>query len=302
MVKTAARFCIPVFVLLCISGWYSADDRKAVPVKGLDPPGNVPGEFLPEMIPGAEARLHGGIAISSRGDRILWSVIARVNGRPRGIIRQSTWAGGRWTGPEDLPLPRVLLPQAPAFDPAGELVFQARHPDGPGGVDICRFVPSSQGGDSRALPEPLNSSLFEGQPSFSEEGDLYLTVSMPGTGWNRGIARSRRDGDGWSRPALLPPPVNSPSIDAYPFISPGGDFLVFCSDRYGEGEKDLQLLVCFRNEDGSWSGPENLGAALGVDPPVRFPSLSPDGKVLFFQKGNRAYWVNAGLIVSLRKN
>lgn len=300
--KTTLGFCLSLIVLVCVSVLSLADERGKDPVMGLKRPGKAPEVFMPDRIPGPGGRLHGGVVFNSGGDRIMWSVIVRSGNRPRGVIRKLTWDGSRWTGPVDVPFSGVLLPQAPVFGPSGDLYFQARHPDGPGGVDICRVEPSSPEGDSRALPEPLNSAAFEGQPSFTEKGDMYLAVSMPGSGWNRGIARSRKEKDGWSRPVLLPPPVNSPAIDAYPFVSPRGDFLLFCSSRNGGGEKDLRLLVTFREANDSWSAPLDIGAALEIAPPIRFPSLSPDGEVLFFQKGNTVCWVDAGIIASLRNN
>lgn len=79
---------------------------------------------------------------------------------------------------------------------------------------------------------------------------------------------------------------------------------VFMPDRIpgpGGGETDLRLLVTFREGNSAWSEPADLGAALGMNPPIRFPSLSPDEDVLFIQKNNKVYWVDAGIIASLQR-
>lgn len=66
-----------------------------------------------------------------------------------------------------------------------------------------------------------------------------------------------------------------------PFISPDEDYLIFTSprkDSFGGGD----LYISYRQNNGSWSEPKNMGNkvnSVGMD---YCPNLSPDGKVLFF--------------------
>ncbi len=58
--------------------------------------------------------------------------------------------------------------------------------------------------------------------------------------------------------------------------------------------------------DGSWTDAINLGITINTGKQERFPSLSPDGKYLFFTRwvapGNEdVMWVSAEIINRIRK-
>jgi len=66
------------------------------------------------------------------------------------------------------------------------------------------------------------------------------------------------------------------------------------------------IFVYFRNEDNSWSQPINLGEKVNSDCSESCPSLSPDGKYLFFNRhceddrdSYDIYWINASFIKEL---
>ncbi len=86
------------------------------------------------------------------------------------------------------------------------------------------------------------------------------------------------------------------TIDYTPFVSSDESFLLFSSNRPRIGDKeDMHLYVSFRTGR-TWSTPARLFEIQG-----RFPSISPDGKYLFFcgDDGN-VYWVDAGVVEALR--
>lgn len=78
-------------------------------------------------------------------------------------------------------------------------------------------------------------------------------------------------------------------------MSPDESFLLFSSNRPLTGDtEDMHIYVSFRSADGTWSTPRRVS-----DIPGRFPSISPDGKYLFFcgEDGN-VYWADANMIGS----
>jgi Tol biopolymer transport system component len=59
----------------------------------------------------------------------------------------------------------------------------------------------------------------------------------------------------------------------------------------------MHLYTSFRSADGAWSAPRKLNDAMNFSGNARFPSISPDGKYLFFcgDDGN-FYWVDIRVI------
>ncbi|MCG8528049.1 MAG: hypothetical protein MI748_16825, partial [Opitutales bacterium] len=65
-------------------------------------------------------------------------------------------------------------------------------------------------------------------------------------------------------------------------------------------------FVVFRNDDNSWSKPQNLGSQINTDVSETCPTLSPDGNFLFFSRYNDLngksdiYWVDTSVIETIR--
>jgi Tol biopolymer transport system component len=95
-------------------------------------------------------------------------------------------------------------------------------------------------GDAFVDPRPLrlNTSGAESNPAVSPDGRIlvfqaYRELSAIG---EQDLYLSERTEAGWSRPRLLPEPINSPANDGYPSFSPDGRYFFFASDRRLPGE------------------------------------------------------------------
>ncbi|GBD07344.1 hypothetical protein HRbin21_01162 [bacterium HR21] len=100
------------------------------------------------------------------------------------------------------------------------------------------------------------------------------------------LALRRWDGSRWSAPEVLPG-VNSAGWDGQPALSPDRQWLIFASDRVG-GWGGLDLYICRRMSDGSWSSPENLGPSVNTAADEGMPWFLPDGRLLFASRGYTA--------------
>lgn len=85
------------------------------------------------------------------------------------------------------------------------------------------------------------------------------------------------------------------------FPSPDGSFmLVDSASLNGDGKQDI--FVSFRQPDGSWGSLEPLGPEVNTEFSETCPSLSPDGRFLFFSRYNEPdeksniYWASADVI------
>ncbi len=86
----------------------------------------------------------------------------------------------------------------------------------------------------------------------------------------------------WSRPVNLGPIVNSTAHDQTPVISRDGLSLYLSSDRPG-GSGGFDIWVSQRlATDLPWEAPVNLGPTVNTPANDNGPSLSPDGRQLFF--------------------
>lgn len=98
-------------------------------------------------------------------------------------------------------------------------------------------------------------------------------------------------------------------IGHHAFISPNNDYLLVAArNNEEENRKDNDIYVYFRNQDGTWSNPMNLGATINTNFSEKAPSISPDGKYLFFGRDERdiepglsnIYWVSTEIIEKMR--
>ena len=200
--------------------------------------------------------------------------------------------GGAWTAPEPPPFAKNGSTQSPEFSIDGRrLRFQERGASGTVAMVVERTA------DGWTTPRPV-SAPFEGVGTITGSGRVYYSATLESKVWKTGIFAGRWSPTGPVDAAPLDAGVNIPGgIDYTPYVAPDESFLLFSSNRPTVGEReDMHIYVTFRSGRGTWSTPRRLFEIQG-----RFPSLSPDGKVLFFcgDDGN-AYWVDAKAIAGAR--
>ncbi|GIV38999.1 MAG: cell envelope biogenesis protein OmpA [Thermonema sp.] len=116
----------------------------------------------------------------------------------------------------------------------------------------------------------------------ADEEMLIFTARRKEQGRDEDILVSYRQEDGsWGEPQPLSPVINTAASEGTCAISADGTVLVFtsCQSRRGYGSCDLFVSYRYGNE---WSTPVNLGANVNSSSWESQPTLSPDGRVLFF--------------------
>jgi outer membrane protein OmpA-like peptidoglycan-associated protein len=136
----------------------------------------------------------------------------------------------------------------------------------------------------------INSKNDEYWPSLSaDEQTLVFTRLMPINSNNPDAFRNRQEDfyystfkDGqWTPSQPVGPPINTPGNEGAQSISADGKFMVFtgCDRRDGYGSCDLYFS---RKEGDKWSVPQNMGRPVNTSAKETQPSLSADGKTLYF--------------------
>ena len=123
-------------------------------------------------------------------------------------------------------------------------------------------------------------------------GVTYLYFSSTGTTGNHDIYRSRRNDNGTFGPPQPVAELNTLAVDQMPNVSADGSEIVFASSR--NGNMDI-FTATFNSSTGLWSTPVPVTAVNTAEPESR-PSLSADGKRLYFGRG-----VTADIYVSTRR-
>lgn len=186
--------------------------------------------------------------------------------------------------------------QNPRLSPDGSQLYFTRsgHPDNVGGLidpgDIWVAHKNSDG--SWSTPQNagniLNHTGLNGVVGFSANGKtMYLLnhFEPDGQGGGKlrnGIAKSTWKNGAWSAPERVKITYfknNSEYISA--FISPDERVMVLSIHSFQTfGNEDL--YVTFRQTDGSWGQPRNLGSTINTDSEEWSPFLSADKSILYF--------------------
>ena len=130
-----------------------------------------------------------------------------------------------------------------------------------------------------------------GPSLVTTQGVTYLYFSSTGTSGNHDIYRSLMNADGSFATPQAVAELNSGAVDQMPNVSADGSEIVFASNR--GGNMDIYTAT-FDRLTGLWSSPVPVSAVNTSEPESR-PSLSGDGKRLYFGRG-----VTADIYVSTR--
>ncbi|MEP0985547.1 OmpA family protein [Ekhidna sp.] len=135
---------------------------------------------------------------------------------------------------------------------------------------------------AKSVSNRINSPLNEGACAVSADGKTMIFTSCDGRNslGSCDLYISKRVGDLWSYPKNLGKPVNTMYWESQPSLSADGKTLYFSSNRRGGfGGRDIWVT---KNEEGSWTKPENLGQPINTRQDETTPFIHPNGSSLYF--------------------
>ncbi len=135
---------------------------------------------------------------------------------------------------------------------------------------------------------PINSACNEGAGNISPDGRFLFFAAQTrnredvvGRMPSMDLYYAEKTGNNWTVPKSLGEPVNTEGFESQPSFSSDGKTLYFTSNRPG-GMGGTDIWKTIRQEDGSWSEPENLGREINSIGDEVSPYIHPDNQTLYF--------------------
>lgn len=157
-------------------------------------------------------------------------------------------------------------------------------------------------GGAKSLPGRLENDAEKVIYISPDKNMLIMNATyMAGIKVNdEGLSYTVRTSLGWEVPQTMPI-KNYYNLDKYESfaVSANGKVLIIsahCADSYGQRD----LYVSFRQSDGSWGEPKNLGNKINTYGHEDAPCLAPDNKTLYFNSDGLPGYGKTDLFVSHR--
>lgn len=183
----------------------------------------------------------------------------------------------------------------PMISPDGKTLYFARisHPNNTHGTKGSQDIwyseldpTSGKWAPGRRMGFPLNKDEYNCAYSITPDGNSMLIKGQynNGTYETRGFSLSKKTASGWSPPQKIDIPgyvnMSKGQFDCGFMSADGKVLLMAFSEKKNSKEDDL--YVTFRQKDGSWTKPMDLGVEVNTKFTETTPFLAPDGATLYF--------------------
>lgn len=270
-------------ILIPVADCSSADvwEYLSGPYLGQVQPGHQPEVFAPGIVSHGFHEL--GITFSPVGGEFFY--ITSDARYQHYVLLHVVQRDDKWSTPTVAPFAENLSVYSASFGWDGESLFFTGRPlattKGERPEHDIFKVEKRNGvwGEAQSIGAPVNTEHSESAVSVAADGTLYF--HRPSEDGPSDIWSATWNGDRYEDPVRLGAAVNSEKNEARPFIASDQSYMVFQSNREGSlGFQDLYITV--RNHDGSWGQPSSLGEGINTAASEFAPSISPDGRYLFF--------------------
>jgi len=263
------------------------------PYFGQDPPGLTPELFAPGVI-SINGRYEYGISFSPDLDEVYYS------GNKKGGVADiyfSKREGEKWTLPKKANFTKGKKKEEMEsfMNLRGDKIYFTAY-DSIFGDEKIWYVDrlKNSWSDAKKLDSPINDDMVF-YSNEANNGDLYyFNISKRKTYY-----APNKNGKF--------PEVHEVGIGgAHAFISPSQEYIVANARNKEDDQRKSDIYVYFKKPDGTWSKPINLGNEVNSNFLETCPSITPDGKYLFFSRYNEEgglsniYWVSTEVINKVR--
>ncbi|TSA51232.1 MAG: hypothetical protein D4R43_01045 [Sphingobacteriales bacterium] len=152
------------------------------------------------------------------------------------------------------------------------------------------------------LSDSVNTKYQEAFPTLTADENtlVFMRRDPVAKDWNEDFYISHFNKDHWTKARNMGEALNSIYQDGAMSLTNLGNEMYFATDRSG-GFGSLDIYYSHR-KNGSWSEPENLGPAINSPAWETQPSISADGKTLYFVSSRPGGYGGADIYMSTKNS
>lgn len=277
------------------------------PYLGQKPPGKTPEIFAPEIVSTKKFQEFSA-SFSPDGKEFYFTREVAPN---RWIIMTVKQVSNVWTRPRTAVFSGKYRDLEMSVTPDDQkLFFCSDRPLTEGGTpkkdfDIWYVQRTNTGWTSpKNAGRDINSEGNEWYPTVSSKGTLYFCG-----GKRPGLYSAIKSDNGRYEKRMIGDLRTTALLGGHPYIAADESYLLTSAIKGIDSKGGWDLFVSFKKTDGSWTRSKNLGSNINTQASEDFPSVSRDGKYLFFtrlfkdEEGKDIvdiYWVDARNIKKLK--
>lgn len=241
-----------------------------------------------------EDRFEFGISFSPDGNHLIYGV--QQSASEFGYLMYSKQIAGNWTKPEKILLTKGTMAgeMEAFFSPNNDYIYFAAY-DTTWYSDIYRInALDFQSSKAEKLDTLINTGITF-YPICTKNNKLFYADVFKSKTFIADLNQN-------------PVTIEDPGFNmlGHTFVSPNESFVII-DEVVDTSNYQRDLFVKFKNIDGGWTKSIDLGQKVNTEYSETCPSLSPDGKYLFFSRYNDKneksdiYWISSKVIDDVRQ-
>lgn len=154
------------------------------------------------------------------------------------------------------------------------------------------------------LEAPLNEFQLQYFPVLTADGEQILFTKRDGTAnfdkediFTAFVTPDKK----WTKPQSIAQSINSPYNEGTCTITADGNILIYTSCDAPDSQGSCDLYVAYRT-NGAWQRPVNMGTKVNSRSWDSQPSLSADGRILFFSSNRKGGYGGNDIWYTVRQN
>ena len=304
-----SKIALYLLGFFCVAGLLTGEKREILrgSYLGQKPPGLKAKKFNNGVLVGDKFSFN--VSFSPDLKELFFSYYKATEERPHPEYEIKTFkqVDGIWHGPETASFSGTYSDVDITFSPDGKYLFFASdrpHPRS-AGLDIYYMEKrENRWSDPIYAGTEVNTSYGEVLPCLSSKGNLFFRSDRPGGYGEADIYKAEWIDGKFTNVTNFGPGVNTEYGETDPIVAADESYILYDTIR-PEHDNIPQIYVSFKLRDNTWSKGVSLGDAVNKKQGTSAPTLSPDGKYLFFKhrqgEDRGIHWISTKIIKILKK-